>query len=137
MMDRPHIPWRTGRAHALIVGTAGDERSTITRLLAAQNIAPATADGFEGAIEVLSDGQFDIVVSDIALKGRSEGVGLARWILQHQPQTAIILLADTFPWFPANSLVAAVPVLIRPINPRILLEKVRETVPASGARDVA
>jgi DNA-binding NtrC family response regulator len=125
------------RAHALIVGQASEERSTIAKLLAAQNVVSATADSAERAIETLTDSRFDIVVSDIAMKGPSEGIGLARWILQHQPETAIILLADTFPWIPANSPVAPVPVLMRPVSIQILLQKIRDAVPTAGARDVA
>jgi DNA-binding NarL/FixJ family response regulator len=88
------------------------------------------------AIETLSDSPVDIVVSDIDLKGRADGVGLARWLLQHQPETAIILLADTFPWFPAHSPVAAIPVLMRPVDTRILLQKIRDAVPTMETRDV-
>jgi CheY-like chemotaxis protein len=100
MAARPQRPWANARARALIVGQAGEERSTIAKLLAEQNVVSATADSAERAIETLTDSGFDIVVSDIAMKGPSEGIGLARWILQHQPETAIILLATPFPGFP-------------------------------------
>ena len=129
--------WGNARARALIVGHAGEECSAIAKLLAAQNIVPATVDGAERAIETLSDSPFDLVVSDIALRGQAEGIGLARWILQHRPETAIILLADTFPWLPANSPVAAVPLLMRPVDLRILLQKIQDIVPTAQTRDVA
>ena len=137
MTVHQQISWGNARARALIVGQAGEERSAIAKLLAAQNIVPATVEGAERAIETLSDSPFDLVVSDITLKGQAEGIGLARWILQHQPETAIILLADTFPWLPANSPITAVPVLMRPIDPRSLLKRIQEIVPIAQTRGVA
>ena len=129
--------WGTAWARALIVGQPGEESSAVAKLLAAQNIVPITVDSAERAIETLYDSPFNLVVSDVALKGQAEGIGLARWILQHRPDTAIILLADTFPWLPANSPVAAVPVLMRPIDTQILLQKLRDAVPTAPTRDVA
>jgi DNA-binding NtrC family response regulator len=137
MTGRQPIAWGNARARALIVGQAGEERSAVAKLLAAENIVPATVDSAERAIETLFDSPFDLVVSDIALKGQAEGIGLARWILQHRPETAIILLADTFPWLPANSPVAAVPLVMRPVDTQILLQKIRDVVPTAQTRDVA
>ena len=137
MTVHQHVSWGNARARALIVGQAGEERSAVAKLLAAENIVPATVDSADRAIETLSDSPFDLVVSDIALKGQAEGIGLARWILQHRPETAIILLADTFPWLPANSPVAAVPLLMRPVDTQILLQKIRDVVPTAQTRDVA
>jgi hypothetical protein len=70
MASRQRPSCANAQAYALIVGAAGDERSTIAEVLAGQNIVPATADEAEHAIETLSDSPVDIVVSDIALKGR-------------------------------------------------------------------
>ena len=137
MTVHQHVSWGNARARALIVGQAGEERSAIAKLLAAENIVPATVDSADRAIETLSDSPFDLVVSDIALKGQAEGIGLARWILQHRPETAIILLADTFPWLPANSPVAALPLMMRPVDTQILLQKIRDVVPTAQTRDVA
>ena len=137
MTVHQHLSRADARARALVVGQPGEERSAVAKLLAAQNIMPTTVDSAERAIETLSDDPFDLVVSDIALKGQAEGIGLARWILQHRTDTAIILLADTFPWLPANSPVAAVPLLMRPVDPQILLHKIQEAVPIAQTRDVA
>jgi len=54
---------------------------------------------------------------------------LARWIRVHHRDTAMLLLADTFPWIPANSPLTAVPVLMKPLNFELPMHKVRSAIP--------
>jgi hypothetical protein len=113
---------------ALVVAAPGDQRQQLEGLLGRQHILPFTAASCESAIAALSNHPFEIVLSNMALGGPWEGLGLARWVLAHQPTTGIILLSDAFPWIAANSPLASVPVLMRPVVEAILMEKVRSVV---------
>ena len=119
---------------ALVVAAPGEERQQLEMLLCREHILPFTADNCETAIAGLSDNPFDIVLSNMALGGPWDGLGLARWIMSHQPATGIILLSNTFPWIPANSPLASVAVLIRPLIERVLMEKVRNVVAGCKGR---
>jgi CheY-like chemotaxis protein len=125
--DRP-LP----RYHALLVGGADEDQRRIGMLLTSQNILSTTASGAEPAIALLEARPFDLVVSDITLRGRQEGLDLGRWLRRHQPQTGLILLSDTFPWIPANSPVAGVPVLVRPLDWMALANMIAAVLPAAS-----
>jgi DNA-binding NtrC family response regulator len=113
---------------ALVVAAPGEERQQLEMLLGRQHVLPFTAVSCETAIAGLSENPFDIVLSNMALGGPWDGLGLARWIMSHQPTTGIILLTDTFPWIAANSPLSSVAILMRPLAERVLMDKVRNVV---------
>lgn len=119
-------------ARALVVAAPAEERKHLEALLVHEHILPVSAPTGETAIAALSKGPFDIVLSNMALRSPWEGLELARWIVSHRPTTGVILLSDAFPWIPANSPIASVPVLLRPLIDQTLIEKVRSLV-AGGA----
>ena len=122
----PTAPSPCGRA--LIVSGASDDRSRLELELARQQILPLTAHTAEAAIGLLSSQPFDAVVCDITLRGRHEGLDVGRWLRRHRPQASLFLLSDSFPWIPANSPVAGVPVLVRPVNHTALAKMVAATL---------
>jgi DNA-binding NtrC family response regulator len=118
---------------ALVVAPPGEERQQLEMLLGREHILPFVATCCESAIAALSNHPFDIVLSSMALGGPSDGLGLARWILANRPTTGIILLSDTFPWIAASSPLASVPLLVRPLDGTILMDKVRSVVAGQKA----
>ncbi len=113
---------------ALVVAAPGEERQQLEMLLGREHILPSTATCCESAITALSNHPFDIVLSNMVLGGPGDGLGLARWILVKRPTTGIILLSDAFAWIAANSPLASVPILVRPLDGTILMQKVRSVV---------
>ena len=113
---------------ALVVAAPGEERQQLETLLGREHILSFTAVSCETAIADLSSNPVDIVLSNMALGGAWDGLGLARWIQSHQPTTGIILLSDRFPWIAASSPLASVPVVMRPLVERVLMEKIRSVV---------
>jgi DNA-binding NtrC family response regulator len=125
------------RGRALIVSSARKDRERFELLFAQQQILPLTADTAESAIGLLKVQPFDIVLCDITLRGRQEGLDVGRWSRQHQPQTSLILLSDSFPWIPASSSVAGVPILIRPLNWLAVAKKIAATLSSPNESQVS
>ena len=114
---------------ALLAVADPSERRNLVALLEAEDIDVTSVAETAAAITLLSAGSFGIVLSELRLGGHADGAGLARWTLQNRPQVGLILLADSFPWIPAGSPLAVVPVLLKPIDLAALRRRVRRLLP--------
>ena len=47
----------------------------------------------DGAIEILQRTRVDVVVSDISMPGKLNGLDLAKWLREEQPAVALILMS--------------------------------------------
>lgn len=82
----------------------------------------------------------DIVLSDAEIPGQMDGFGLSRWVRAHQPGLPMILVGS-----PSRAVEAAAdlceagPMLARPYEPAILLDRIRRTLsernPPSASRN--
>ena len=71
-----------------------DERAiciAIQRLLAGKGYQVDTAPSGEAAIERLERARFHLVITDLNLKTIS-GMDLLRWVRQHAPETAVVMI---------------------------------------------
>jgi DNA-binding NtrC family response regulator len=71
-----------------------DERAiciAVQRLLAGKGYEVDTAPSGEAAIEKLERARFHLVITDLNLK-RVSGMDLLRWVKQHTPETAVIMV---------------------------------------------
>lgn len=76
--------------HLLLVDDDADTRSILSRLLSKCGHEVETADSVQGALKVLDNGRFDVVISDIGLPD-SSGYELIREAKRRQPLKGIAL----------------------------------------------
>lgn len=77
------------------------EDETMIRLATAEDLRACGCDVWEAAsapaaIEVLEAHSIDVVFSDIHMPGHINGLGLARWVLAHQPNVKVVLTSAAF-----------------------------------------
>jgi DNA-binding response OmpR family regulator len=80
------------------------------------------------ALTVLQDSDIpvDIVLSDAEIPGRMDGFGLSQWLRAHKPEISVILVGS-----PGRAVEAAAdlceagPVMARPYEPAILLDRIK------------
>ncbi len=78
----------------------------------------------EAAIDSRTAGGVDIVLSDLVLRRRPNGIDLAHWTVRHQPATKLILMSETVPLVPTSSAISVVmPVLMKPVDESALLTR--------------
>lgn len=69
------------------------------------------------SIRAAHERPFDYVVTDIDWSGVSDGSALARWVTASRPEARVILTSKTLThWFPADSKMAGLPVLMKPFR---------------------
>jgi CheY-like chemotaxis protein len=114
-------------AHVLLVeDNEGLARPTAELLENAGHRVTLAACG-DDAIERLREAVFDVVISDVRMPGRHDGVALARWIREAMPRLPIVLMTGyTAELDQAQAL--GVPVLAKPATAQALLKVVAEAV---------
>jgi CheY-like chemotaxis protein len=76
----------------------------------------------------------DVVLSDVEMPGSLDGFALARWLREHKPGLRILLAAT--PERAANiagEICADGPLLMRPYDPKILLDEIKRTLASAAA----
>jgi DNA-binding response OmpR family regulator len=88
------------------------------------------ANGDEALIVLqASDMKVDMVLSDVEMPGTMDGFGLAQWLRTNQPGMPIMLVGS-----PSKAVDAAAdlcesgPMLAKPYEPQILLDRIRRTL---------
>jgi DNA-binding response OmpR family regulator len=83
----------------------------------------------------------DIILSDAGIPGRLDGFGLSRWLRAHRTGTPIILVGSLGRAVEAAAdLCEAGPMLARPYEPAILLDRIKRTLaerPSPSAGPIA
>jgi DNA-binding response OmpR family regulator len=126
------ISTATGNAETLLV--VEDEiliRLAICSYLRECGFRVIEAANADEALIVLqaSDLKVDIVLTDVEMPGTMDGFGLAQWLRTHQPGTPIMLVGS-----PSKAVDAAAdlcesgPMLAKPYEPQILLDRIRRTL---------
>jgi DNA-binding NtrC family response regulator len=78
----------------------------------------------------------NVVLSAVALRSRMDGFGLLRWIREHHPEIEVILAGT-----PARAANAAAelcdsgPMLARPYDPQIVLDRIRRMLAARSSKE--
>jgi DNA-binding NtrC family response regulator len=78
----------------------------------------------------------NVVLSAVALRSRMDGFGLLRWIREHHPDIEVILAGT-----PARAANAAAelcdsgPMLARPYDPQIVLDRIRRMLAARSSKE--
>lgn len=82
----------TRQIHTLIVDDEPRIRSLLAMILSGSEYMVATAGSGEEALEVLRDTPFDLVILDLMLGGRVDGLKVLEAIKWRWPETAVIIL---------------------------------------------
>lgn len=99
----------------LVVESDRTTRNVLLEHLRRQGFRIVESDHGGAAIRTAAGEPFDYVVVDIDWVGVSDGAALARWMRTNRPQTQIILTSTTLShWFPADSTMAALPLIRKP-----------------------
>lgn len=81
---------------ALLVEDHKEVRHVVQRLLSRLGFRVETAESGDSARTILEehpDGHFDIVLSDLRMRGDLDGRGLATWAHEARPATGVILMS--------------------------------------------
>src|SRR3954447_18860907 len=71
-------------------------RATVSDFLEDSGHTVIGANSADDAVTLLTDGlTVDLVITDIRMPGRLDGVGLAFWLQQHRPGLPVILASGT------------------------------------------
>lgn len=80
-----------------------------------------------------ADVQVDVVLSDIEMPGSMDGFGLAQWVRANRPRVEIVLVgtpqraADA-----AAGLCESGPTVMKPYEPQIVLDRIKQLLAARG-----
>ncbi len=77
----------------LLVDDDGVNRYNVSKALQRVGYVVAEADSGEAALDQFRQGDFDLILSEMALSGMS-GLGLLRQVKRHEPEAIVILMAD-------------------------------------------
>jgi len=88
----PELNIRQGHT-ALVVDDEEDIRSSLSEILETIGFKVDQADSVAGAKNIILEHKkaFSLVISDIVMPGRENGVNLAQWIKEQHPSTRLIL----------------------------------------------
>ncbi len=80
----------------LVVDEDRLERFVLADCLDDQGFEVVTARTADDALTMLGDGRgFDAVVSGIDMPGDVDGIGLARWLMDHRPGVPVVLMCES------------------------------------------
>jgi DNA-binding response OmpR family regulator len=86
-------------------------------------------DAAEAVVLLQSDTRIDLVFSDIQLGAGMDGFGLARWVRANRPRVKVILSSGVARSTElAGELCDLRPVVSKPYQPQVLLERIRLTL---------
>jgi DNA-binding response OmpR family regulator len=118
------------KGRVLVVDNEDSIRVFIGRVLKINNYYYEEADGFQSAQQKLSTNEYDVLLTDknmpLAQKGDEGGMELIRWVRQHNPGLAVILMTG----YPTvDSAIEALKLgafdyLLKPLDPKLLMQKV-------------
>ncbi|RYH27429.1 MAG: response regulator, partial [Alcaligenaceae bacterium] len=119
-------------ARVLLVEDNADLAQPTAELLRNTGYVVEHAETGDEAIEVLKGSSFNVILSDVRMPGRHDGVALTRWVHQHRPGLGVVLMTGyTSELSHAESL--GVPVLPKPAMPSALLAAVAGAARASSS----
>lgn len=81
---------------SVVVMVVDDEpliRSLMTERLDLEGYTVLAAATAEEAIEILRDRSVQAVISDVRMPGPMDGIGLALWVKEHEPDVSMILIS--------------------------------------------
>ena len=119
-MDLTPFPRRDDVGSTLTILVVEDDariRLQIAAHLTGRGYRVLEADSADRALEILErdKGAIDCVFSDVQMPGRHDGVALARWVLRHRPDLAVLLTSGNFGTGDLEpELRAVLPVLAKP-----------------------
>ena len=108
--------------HVLLVDDHALLRDLMMRILASNGFRVTAAESGEAAIQLLEDGLSpQVLLSDIRMPGRYNGVELARWARKRYP-SLVILLQTAFTDIDTGDF----RVLYKPFDPQMFLSAIQE-----------
>jgi two-component system, cell cycle sensor histidine kinase and response regulator CckA len=114
--------------HVLLVDDHALLRDLMMRILASNGFQVTAAESGEAAIQLLEDGLSpQVLLSDIRMPGRYNGVELARWARKRYP-SLVILLQTAFTDIDTGDF----RVLHKPFDPQLLLSAIQELTGVAG-----
>lgn len=87
-------PAKQRKTTVLLVEDDGFLREATTEFLEGENFAVLEARHGDEALKILTEAErdaIDVVLSDVRMPGKTNGFGLARWIIQHRPGLRVLL----------------------------------------------
>ncbi len=116
---------RTGQA-ILLVDDDAFLRRAIANTLRVKRFSVTEAASGEGALELLEQSTpYDLVLSDLNLRGEIDGLSLARWLAARQPDLPIILITGRMDLVPPD---LTAPVLPKPFRLKQLLALIEKAI---------
>ena len=128
----------SSRAHVLVVEDSSVFREMQGLLLAQAGYACSLHENPQAALEIAAKHHFDLVVIDYELP-MMNGEQFMHALRQIQPDIAVIFVSGTLTLELAVKLSSqsVAGIFNKPVNPKILLEKITETLARHAARDTA
>ena len=83
------------------------------------------SNGDEALVTLEATPDISLVITDIRMPGRTDGIALAHWLRQHRPEVLVVLVSGHL-GATEMSPVAPDLVLQKPVNPARLVKKARE-----------
>lgn len=114
------------RARVLVVEDDALLLDLASAILSDAGYGVASAATFVEATNLLQQGDFDLVLSDVSLAGGESGCDIVRWIRANCPGTAVVLMSGL--WRPQDADLAAVPFVAKPFRGAELLETVARSL---------
>jgi DNA-binding NtrC family response regulator len=117
--------------HILFVEDHAQLRDLQLEILSSQGFQVTAAASGDQAAALLEQGlQPDVLLSDIRMPGRLDGVALARWVRERYPEM-VILLQTAF----ADADIGGFRVMLKPFDPDTILALLRQMI-ADRRRDL-
>jgi CheY-like chemotaxis protein len=114
--------------HVLLVEDHAMLRGLLERTLTAEGFRVTVAETGDDAAALIEAGAMpNIMLSDLRMPGKLNGLDLARWLKQRNPSIAILLMTAF-----ANVHTGEFQVLSKPFDPAMLVTAIREGVSSAG-----
>jgi CheY-like chemotaxis protein len=115
--------------HVLLVEDHVQLRGILEQVLRAHGYRVTAVESADGAVSALESGTTaDVVLSDIRMPGRMNGLDLAHWVRAKRPQLAILLQTGF-----ADVDTKDFPLLRKPFTPEELVDRLQSVVMKSGS----
>ena len=126
------------RPKILVVDDDENIRACLQEILEHNQFRVTTADGVSQALHLIADEPFDVLLSDLQMPGAGDGFTVVS-AMHHSHPSAVTLVLSGYPELKEamNAILSqADGILLKPLAPAKLVEKIRAKLKDRGARDV-
>jgi DNA-binding response OmpR family regulator len=122
-------------ATVLVVDDDGLVREMMSAFLSMKGyrvIEAGTAD--EAVAVLLGTSLVDVVFTDVRMPGQLDGLGLARWVRDHRPQTRVLITSGRASGAQQAAELSSGPLILKPYHPELVVQRVQALTGRSGTQ---